>query len=201
MAQRGAFRRYLLGLLSDSRRKSMSAMLARVSDPGHAIEAFQHFITDAPWSGRARVAAAARRDPRSRGRADSRRDELSQAGDAARSASRASTAARSGKVANCQVAVTAALWTGVRAWMLGARVVSARSVADARGAAARAAFRRRCASRRNGAWRSRCCGRSAPAGFTVTAVFGDAEFGDNATLASHAASREAAVCAWACRRR
>ena len=25
-----------------------------------------------------------------------------------------------GKVANCQVAVTAALWTGARAWMLGA---------------------------------------------------------------------------------
>ena len=34
VAQRGAFRRYLLGLLSDSRRKSMSAMLERVSDPG-----------------------------------------------------------------------------------------------------------------------------------------------------------------------
>ena len=49
VAQRGAFRRYLLGLLSDSRRKSMSAMLARVSDPG-TYQAFQHFITDAPWT-------------------------------------------------------------------------------------------------------------------------------------------------------
>ena len=49
MAQRGAFRRYLLGLLSDSRRKSMSAMLERVTDPG-TYQAFQHFITDAPWS-------------------------------------------------------------------------------------------------------------------------------------------------------
>ena len=49
VAQRGAFRRYLLGLLSDSRRKSMSAMLARVRDPG-TYQAFQHFITDAPWS-------------------------------------------------------------------------------------------------------------------------------------------------------
>jgi hypothetical protein len=47
VAQRGAFRRYLLGLLSDSRRKSMSAMLERVSDPG-TYQAFQHFITDAP---------------------------------------------------------------------------------------------------------------------------------------------------------
>ena len=48
MAQRGAFRRYLLGLLSDSRRKSMSAMLERVSDPG-AYQAFQHFISHSPW--------------------------------------------------------------------------------------------------------------------------------------------------------
>jgi SRSO17 transposase len=49
VAQRGAFRRYLLGLLSDSRRKSMSAMLARISAPG-SYEAFQHFISDAPWT-------------------------------------------------------------------------------------------------------------------------------------------------------
>jgi SRSO17 transposase len=49
VAQRGAFRRYLLGLLSDSRRKSMSAMLERVTDPG-TYQAFQHFITHAPWS-------------------------------------------------------------------------------------------------------------------------------------------------------
>ena len=61
VAQRGAFRRYLLGLLSDSRRKSMSAMLERVSDPG-TYQAFQHFITHAPWSADARLAAAARGD-------------------------------------------------------------------------------------------------------------------------------------------
>ena len=50
VAQRGAFRRYLLGLLSDSPRKSMSAMLARVSDSG-SYPAFQHFLTHAPWDG------------------------------------------------------------------------------------------------------------------------------------------------------
>jgi SRSO17 transposase len=49
VAQRGAFRRYLLGLLSDRRRKSMSAMLERVTDPG-TYQSFQHFITHAPWS-------------------------------------------------------------------------------------------------------------------------------------------------------
>ena len=51
VAQRGAFRRYLLGLLSDSPRKSMSAMLARVSDPGD-YQAFQHFITVGAVGGR-----------------------------------------------------------------------------------------------------------------------------------------------------
>jgi hypothetical protein len=49
VAQRGAFRRYPLGLLSESRRESMSAMLERVRDPG-TYQAFQNFITDAPWS-------------------------------------------------------------------------------------------------------------------------------------------------------
>jgi len=44
VAQRGAFRRYLRGLLSDSRRKSMSAMLARVHNPGR----IRHFNTSSP---------------------------------------------------------------------------------------------------------------------------------------------------------
>jgi SRSO17 transposase len=43
VAPRGAFRRYLLGLLSDSRRKSMSAMLERAQS-GHlsGMSAFHH---------------------------------------------------------------------------------------------------------------------------------------------------------------
>jgi SRSO17 transposase len=48
-AQVLALRRYVQGLLSDSARKSMEAMLARVTEPG-SYQAFQHFITDAPWS-------------------------------------------------------------------------------------------------------------------------------------------------------
>ena len=47
-AQELALRRYVQGLLSDSARTSMEAMLARVTDPG-SYQAFQHFITDAPW--------------------------------------------------------------------------------------------------------------------------------------------------------
>ena len=51
-SQRGALRRYVTGLLSDSRRKSMEAMWTRLSDPG-TYQAFQHFISHAPWEAEA----------------------------------------------------------------------------------------------------------------------------------------------------
>ena len=47
--QSTSLRRYLQGLLGDSPRKSMQAMLTRVTDPGH-YQNFQHFITNAPWT-------------------------------------------------------------------------------------------------------------------------------------------------------
>ena len=47
-AQHVSLRQYVDGLLGDSARKSMSAMLARVSEPT-SYQAFQHFITHAPW--------------------------------------------------------------------------------------------------------------------------------------------------------
>ncbi len=46
--QREAASRYLDGLLNDSERKSMQAMHGRLSDPGQ-YQALQHFITDSPW--------------------------------------------------------------------------------------------------------------------------------------------------------
>jgi SRSO17 transposase len=47
--QRDAASRYLAGLVNDSTRKSMQAMHGRLSDAG-TYQAFQHFITDSPWS-------------------------------------------------------------------------------------------------------------------------------------------------------
>ena len=47
-AQHVSLRQYIDGLLGDSARKSMSAMLARISEPT-SYQAFQHFITHAPW--------------------------------------------------------------------------------------------------------------------------------------------------------
>lgn len=179
IAQRGAFRRYLLGLLSDSRRKSMSAMLERVSDPG-AYQAFQHFITHAPWS-------AERVWRQLRAQMPERSGMLILDGTSFPKQGRRSVAvARQycgtlGKVANCQVAVTAALWTGVRAWMLGAALYLPEEWLTPE---ARARARIPSTVRFQEKWRLALTllRQIRAAGFEVTAVLGDAEFGDNATL-------------------
>jgi SRSO17 transposase len=179
VAQRGAFRRYLLGLLSDSRRKSMSAMLERVSDPG-TYQAFQHFITDAPWHAE-RVWRALR------ALVPERRGILILDGTSFPKQGRRSVAvARQycgtlGKVANCQVAVTAALWTGVRAWLLGAALYLPEEWLTPE---ARQRARIPATVRFQEKWRLALTllRQIRAAGFDVTAVLGDAEFGDNATL-------------------
>jgi SRSO17 transposase len=179
VAQRGAFRRYLLGLLSDSRRKSMSAMLERVSDPG-TYQSFQHFITHAPWS-------APRVWQQLRAAIPERSGVLIlDATSFPKQGTRSVGVARQycgtlGKVANCQVAVTAALWTGVRAWMLGAALYLPEEwlTPDARDRAGIPP-----ALRFQEKWRLALTlvRQTRAAGFQITAVLGDAEFGDNATL-------------------
>src|SRR3982751_6679505 len=47
-AQHVSLRQYVDGVLGDGGRKSMSAMLERVTEPT-SYQAFQHFITHAPW--------------------------------------------------------------------------------------------------------------------------------------------------------
>ena len=179
VAQRGAFRRYVLGLLSDSRRKSMSAMLARVSAPG-SYEAFQHFMADAPWTAE---------DVWRRLRATilDREGVLILDGTSfPKQGTQSVGVARQycgtlGKVANCQVAVTVALWTGARAWMVGASLYlpEAWLTPEARQRAripATTPFQEK--------WRLALTllRQVRTSGITVTAVLGDAEFGDNATL-------------------
>ena len=64
-AQHVSLRQYVDGLLGDSARKSMSAMLERVTEPT-SYQAFQHFITHAPWDAEAvwrRVRRVRRRAP------------------------------------------------------------------------------------------------------------------------------------------
>jgi SRSO17 transposase len=166
-------------LLSDSRRKSMSAMLERVSDPG-TYQAFQHFITDAPWS-------AERVWRQLRAVIPERSGVLILDGTSFPKQGRRSVAvARQycgtlGKIANCQVAVTAALWTRVRAWMLGAALYLPEEWLTPE---ARARVRIPATVRFQEKWRLALTllRQIRAAGFDITAVLGDAEFGDNATL-------------------
>ena len=179
VAQRGAFRRYVLGLLSDSRRKSMSAMLERINDPG-AYQSFQHFITNAPWT-------AARVWQQLRAVVPERTGVLILDGTSfPKQGTHSVGVARQycgtlGKVANCQVAVTVALWTGVRAWMLGAALyVPEAWLTDEQRRLAKIPPTLRFQEK----WRLALTllHQVRAAGFHVTAVLGDAEFGDNATL-------------------
>jgi len=86
-----------------------------------------------------------------------------------------------GKIANCQTAVTVALWTGVRAWLLGATLYLPEEWLTP-GPRARAQIP--ATVRFEPKWRLALTllRQVRAAGFTVTAVVGDAEFGDNATL-------------------
>ena len=182
VAQRGAFRRYLLGLLSDSRRKSMSAMLERVHDPG-TYQAFQHFISHAPWDVTRIWRQLRTVIPDREGVV------ILDATSFPKQGTRSVGVARQycgtlGKVANCQVAVTAALWTGVRAWMLGAALYLPEPwltpEARRRGhIPATVPFQEK--------WRLALTllRQVRAAGFQITAVLGDAEFGDNSTLRQH----------------
>src|SRR5262249_54423021 len=86
-----------------------------------------------------------------------------------------------GKVANCQVAVTAALWTGARAWMLGAALYLPATWLTSE---ARQRAKIPTAIRFQEKWRLALTllRQVRAAGFRITAVLGDADFGDSATL-------------------
>ena len=179
VAQRGAFRRYLLGLLSDSRRKSMSAMLARISAPG-SYEAFQHFITEAPWTAEQVWRCLRATIPDREGVLILDGTSFPKQGTHSVGVAR-QYCGTLGKIANCQVAVTAALWTGTRAWMLGARLYLPEAWLT-RAARQRARIPATVVFQEK--WRSALTllRQVRTSGITVTAVLGDAEFGDNATL-------------------
>jgi SRSO17 transposase len=179
-AQRVSLRSYVHGLLSDSPRKSMAAMLARVTEPT-SYQALQQFVTDAPWD-----AAAVWR--RLRAVLPARRgililDETSFPKQGPHSVGTARQYCGAlGKVANCQVAVTAALWTGRHAWPLGARLYLPKTWTDD-------PIRRRTAripagQRFQEKWRLALTlwRQSRAAGLTFTAVVADAEYGDNGTV-------------------
>jgi SRSO17 transposase len=173
--QRGALRRYVTGLLNDSRRKSMEAMWARLSDPG-TYQAFQHFITHAPWDAETLWKRLRAVIPERRGVLILDSTSFPKQGTASVGVARQYCGAL-GKTANCQVAVTVALWTGVRAWLLGAQLYLPEEwLTPAQRTRARIPDR---VSFRPKGQLALTLGRQVrAAGFDITAVVGDAEFGN-----------------------
>lgn len=126
------------------------------------------------------LAPLARGHSRALRRADSRRHQFSEAGPGVGGAARQYCGAL-GKLANCQIATTVALWTGVRAWFLGATL----SLPDSwLMPEQRQQARIPAAVRFQEKWRHALTllRQVRAAGFELTAVIGDAEFGDVTAL-------------------
>ena len=178
-AQQGGLRRYVRGLLSDSPRKSMEAMWARLSDPG-SYQALQHFITEATWSADAVWRRLREVTPAREGILIIDGTGFPKQGKASVGVQRQYSGTL-GKVGNCQVAVTAALWTGVHAWLLGAQLYLPDSwLTKAQRTLARipptVAFQEK--------WRHALTliRQIRAAGIAIMAVAADAEFGDCTTF-------------------
>jgi SRSO17 transposase len=178
-AQLLSLRTYVQGVFSDSERKSMQAMLTRVTEPV-AYQAFQHFITHAPWDAERvwrRLRAVL---PERRGVLILDGTSFPKQGPASVGVARQYCGAL-GKIANCQVATTAALWTGARAWFLGAQLyLPASWLTQEQRTRARIPGRVRFQEK----WRQGLAvlRQVRAAGFELTAVVGDAEFGDVTAL-------------------
>jgi SRSO17 transposase len=112
--------RYVEGGLCNSRRKSMAAMWAWLRNPD-TYQGLQYFITED-----GRDAAALWRQPRAQIPARSGVLVLDATGfpkqETASVGVQRQYSETLGKIGNCQVAVTAALWTGVQAWLVGAQL-------------------------------------------------------------------------------
>jgi SRSO17 transposase len=178
-AQLMALRTYVQGVFSDSERKSMQAMLARVTEP-IAYQAFQHFITHAPWDATKVWRRLRAVIPERRGVLILDGTSFPKQGAHSVGAIRQYCGAL-GKIANCQVATTVALWTGVRGWFLGALLYLPETwLTSAQRQRARISasvvFQEK--------WRQALTllRQVRAAGFTITAVVGDAEFGDVTAL-------------------
>src|SRR5262245_3796354 len=169
----------------------MQAMLARVTDPG-SYQAFHHFITHAPWDSAAvwhRLLAVL---PERRGLLILDDTPFLKQGTHSVGVARqyASTVK---KVTNCQVAVTAALWSGVRAWLVGAELyLPAEWLTSARRTEARIPTTVRFQEK----WRLALTlvRRVRAAGLTIEAVLADAGYGIGRGVAHRARPPAVGLC-------
>jgi SRSO17 transposase len=164
------------GVFSDSDRKSMQARLARVTQPV-SYQAFQHFITHAVWDADRIWRRLLEVLPEREGVLIIDGTSFPKQGTRSVGVARQYCGAL-GKIANCQVAVTAALWTGTRAWLTGALLYLPQAWIDDRDRRTVAHVPSDVIFQEK--WRQALTliRRARAAGVAVTAVLADAEFGD-----------------------
>ena len=179
-AQHVSLRQYVEGLLGDSARKSMSAMLERISEPT-SYQAFQHFITHAPWDAETIWRRLRSVVPARTGILILDETSFPKSGPHSVGVARQYCGAL-GKVANCQVAVTAALWAGQRAWPMGALLYLPEAWTTDRARRASAQIPATIGFQEKWRLALTLVRRTRAAGVTVTAVVADAEYGDNTTV-------------------
>jgi len=174
--QRVSLRRYLQGLLGDSPRKSMQAMLARVTDPGH-YQTFQHFITHTTWDWDPVWRRLVELLPAREGMVVIDDTSFPKQGRHSVGVARQYCGAL-GKIANCQVATTALLWAKGRAWMLGATLYLPQEWTRDRARCARVHVPADVRFQEKWRLALTLLRRARAAGLTVTAVLADAAYGD-----------------------
>ena len=176
-AQRDTATRYLDGLLNDSVRKSMQAMHARLSDP-RRYQALQHFITDSPWATAPVWQRLYAQVPVRRGVLAVDDTSFPKQGSQSVGVKRQYCGAL-GKVANCQVAVSTVLIAERLAWPLTFELYLPQEWCT--DPDRRAAARIPALVRFHEKWRIALAHirRVRHAGFEVTAVVADADYGSN----------------------
>ena len=178
--QRAAASQYLDGLFNDSERKSMQAMHGRLGDPGD-YQALQHFITHSPWDA-ARVWTQLRTMvPVRTGILALDDTGFPKQGTQSVGVQRQYCGAL-GKIGNCQVAVSSALIADGRTWPLTCDLYVPVSWTDDPGRRAAAGIPATLRFREK--WRIALAQVRTvlQAGFTITGVVVDADYGTNAAF-------------------
>lgn len=171
-----SLRRYLEGLLGDSPRKSMQAMLTRVTEPGH-YQAFQHFITHATWDWQHVWRRLLELLPAREGLLVIDDTSFPKQGRHSVGVKRQYCGAL-GKTANCQVATTALLWAKGRAWIVGAALYLPKDWTRDRARCERARVPASIHFQEKWRLALTLLRRARAAGLRFTAVLADAAYGD-----------------------
>ncbi len=179
-AQPVSLRAYINGLLGDSPRKSIQAMLARVTAPPD-YQAVNHFITRAPWSAEKMWQIVRAQLPERQGALILDDTGFPKKGDKSVGVARQYTGTL-GKIGNCQVAVTAALWTGRLAWLVGALLYLPEEWANDPARRNEAHIPRTVTFRRKWELALQLVRQVRASGIELTGILGDSGYGDATAL-------------------